>query len=321
VVQGEATEKAPKVVQNDLTITSKSGIVTNIDYTDAQATVHATPERATIDQFSAKAMSGTVSGSGVFEPKASKFDLKAKVEKVNLAEYFNYKAPALANTLVGRISADFDIAGQGKTWEDLQKTLKGGGDAMVIEGSLLNVNLAQQLFSSLEASPMVPAGVVQNLKAKNPSLFSSNKTVFENLAGKVSIADGRLNTNDLHLKSPDFSLVGGGWFNFAKQMDLNTTLTLSQKLTNDLVAEVPVAKYLLNSSGRFELPIKLSGAVMKPAVGVDAAAIQTKLQQGLVQQGKQEATKQLTDQVKGLFKKKEPAPTTPAPAKTDTTKQ
>jgi hypothetical protein len=312
VVKGEATEKAPKVIENALTIASKSGIASNIDYTNAEAVVHATPEKSIIERFSAAAMGGTVSGSGTFEPKVAKFDLSTKVEKVNLAEYFRFKSPLLADVLVGRISADFDIAGEGKTWEALQKTLTGKGGAVVVEGAFLNVNLAQQLFTSVQSMPMVPAGFADRIKSKNPKLFGANQTAFENLAGKVTIADGRINTNDLHLKSSDFSLVGGGWFSFGKEMDVNTTLTLSQKLTNDLVAEVPVAKYLLNSSGRFELPIKLSGAVAKPAVGVDANAIQARLQQGLVQQGKEDLNKKATDTVKGLLdgltKKKAPAP-------------
>jgi hypothetical protein len=320
VVKGEAREQAPKLIENALTITSKSGVASNIDYADAEAVVRATPEKANIERFSAKAMGGTVSGSGTFEPKIAKFDLSTKVEKVNLAEYFRYKSPLLADVLVGRIDADLDIGGQGKTWEELQKTLTGKGGALVIEGAFLNVNLAQQLFTSVQSLPMVPAGLTDRIKTKNPKLFAENKTTFQNLAGKVTIADGKLNTGDLKLVSSDFALAGGGWFSFGKEMDLNTTLTLSEKLTRDLVAEVPAAKYLLNAGGRFELPIKLSGAVAKPSVGVDANAISARLQQGLVQQGKSELNKQLTDQVKGLLggigKKKEP----PAAAKPDSTK-
>jgi len=325
VVKGETTQLSPKVMQSDVTITSKDGVAANIDYTNLQATVSATPDKAIIKGFSANAMGGTVSGSGTMEPKISKFDLAAKVDKVNLGEYFRFKAPALADVLVGRISAAFDIKGEGKTWEALQKTLAGNGDAVVIEGALLNTNLTQQLFAGVQAIPLVPAGAVERIKAKNPKLFGANNTLFENLSGKVSISDGKVNTNDLKFLSDDFTLGGTGWFSFAKTLDLNSTLTLSQKLTNDLVAEVPAAKYLLNSNGRFELPIKLSGAVMKPNVGVDANAIQARLQQGLVQKGKEDVKEEVTKGLKGvldgLTKKKQPAPPPPAPAKTDTTKQ
>ena len=55
---------------------------------------------------------------------------------------------------------------------------------------------------------------------------------------------------------------------------------------------------------------------MKPAVGVDSNAIQARLQQGLVQQGKQDLNKKATETVKGLLdglnKKKEPPKTPPA---------
>ncbi len=320
-VKGETTQKAPKEMLNSLTITSNSGIATNIDYREAEAVVRAEPKQAFIDHFSANAMGGTINGSGIFYPKESKFDVKAKVDKVNLTEYFRYKSPALADAVAGRITADIDIAGQGKSWEALQKTLTGRGGAMVLEGALLNVNLTEQLFNSVAKMPMVPPTVVQNIKKKNPSLFATNKTMFENLAGKIAIQDGKISTADLKLTSSDFALVGDGWFGFDKTLDLNTTLTLSQKLSNDLIAEVPAARFLLNANGRFEVPLKLTGAVMKPAVAVDTNAISARLQQGLVQQGKQDLNKKATDTVKdllqGLGKKKEP-PKTPPPAEPKT---
>ncbi|HEU4928651.1 MAG TPA: AsmA-like C-terminal region-containing protein, partial [Candidatus Krumholzibacteria bacterium] len=217
------------------------------------------------------------------------------------------------------------------TWEALKQTLTGRGGAVVLEGALLNTNLTEQLFNGFAASPLVPPTVIANIKKKNPNLFGTNKTMFENLAGKIAIQDGKISTADLKLASNDFSMVGDGWFSFDKTLDLNTTLTLSQKLTNDLVAEVPAAKFLLNSNGRFEVPLKLTGAIMKPAVGVDSNALQARLQQGMVQQGRQEVQKKATDTVKGLLegigKKKEPPktppteqPKTPPPPPADTTK-
>ena len=315
-VKGTSTQKAPKVMENNITITSGSGIAANIDYKDAEAIVRATPEQAFIDHFSANAMAGSISGSGVFRPKESKFDVKAKVDKVNLTEYFRYKSPALAEAVAGRISGDIDLAGQGKTWEALQKTLTGRGGAVVLEGALLNTNLTEQLFNGFAASPLVPPTVIANIKKKNPNLFGTNKTMFENLAGKIAIQDGKISTADLKLASNDFSMVGDGYFSFDKTLNLNTTLTLSQKLSNDLVAEIPAAKFLLNANGRFEVPLKLTGAIMKPAVGVDTNAMQARLQQGMVQQGRQEVQKKATDTVKGLLegigKKKEPPKTPPA---------
>jgi uncharacterized protein involved in outer membrane biogenesis len=293
---------APKPLQNDVEIASKSGVASNIDYTDAAASVRATPEKVFIDRFSAKAMGGTLTGSGTFEPKVSKFDLATKVENVNLAEYFRYKSPALADAFAGRISGDLNLSGAGKTWEELQKTLAGKGGAVVIEGALLNVNVTKQLFTSIQGMavggiPVVPNDLTAKMAAKNPKLFESNTTVFKNLAGNITIADGKLQVPDLKLASSDFSLSGAGWFSFAKDMNMNTTFTLSDKLTNDLIAQVPAAKYLVAQSGRLEVPLTLSGAVVKPGIAVDTSALSARLQQSLVKQGQEG----LNQQIKGLL--------------------
>ncbi|HEX5132229.1 MAG TPA: AsmA-like C-terminal domain-containing protein [Candidatus Krumholzibacteria bacterium] len=288
---------APKPVQSELEIASKRGIASNIDYTDATATVRATPEKVFIDRFSARSMGGTVSGSGTFEPLAAKFDISSKVEDVNLAEYFRYKSPALADAVAGRITADFSLSGAGKTWEDVAKTLAGKGGAVVIEGALLNTNLTKQLFSSIQGIPLVPADLTAKMAAKNPKLFESNSTVFKNLAGNVTIANGKIQVPDLKLASSDFSLNGSGWFSLDKDMNMSTTLTLSDKLTRDLVEQVPMARYLLSQSGKLEVPLSLSGAVMKPNVTVDANALSARVQQSMMSEGKQN----LDSEVKGLL--------------------
>jgi uncharacterized protein involved in outer membrane biogenesis len=305
-VTGTATEKAPTVFENAMKITSKSGVASNIDYTNATATIHATPETVIIDSFDAGALAGTISGSGTFVPKSATFDVTTHVKDINLAEYFRYKSPALVDVLRGRMSGDLSLTGAGNSWQDIQKTLSGKGSTIVIEGALLNVNVAKQVISSIQSMPLVPADLTQKLRDRNPKLFDSNTTVFQNMKSEWSIADGKIQVPDLKLATNDFALAGKGWFGLDKDMSVNTTLTLSDKLTGDLVAEVPAAKYLLGASGKLEIPLSLTGALTSPNVGVDATALQSKLQSSLMQQG-QEGLKQ---QVKGLLdnlkKKEEP---------------
>lgn len=306
VAKGSMRETAPKMPENTLVLTSKTGVASNVDYTDFAADLRTTPEKVFIDRYSARAMGGALSGKGTFEPKIAKFDVDTKIEKVNLAEYFRYKSPALADVLVGRLDADITLGGQGKTWEDLQKTLAGSGGAVVLEGALLNVNIAEQLLTAIQGMPMVPAGLTQRMRARNPKLFAENKTAFQNLAGQVKIENGRILTPDLKLATSDFTLAGDGWFSFGKEMNMASTLTLSEKLTRDLVAEVPAVKYIVSPDGRLEVPLTLSGAVMKPAVTVDSKAMAAKLQKSLVGDGQQQIQEGLKGLLDGLGKKKEP---------------
>jgi uncharacterized protein involved in outer membrane biogenesis len=309
VATGTLKETAPKVDENELVITSEHGTVSNIDYADFTADVRVTPTVTTIDRYSAKSMGGTLSGSGTMEPKLSKFDITTKVENVNLAEYFKYKAPALTDVLVGRLNADVQVAGQGAEWDAIQKTLTGKGGALVLEGSLLNINIANQIFSSIQGMPLVPPDLTQRMRARNPSLFSENKTVFQNLSSKFTIANGRIQVPDLKLATSDFGLSGDGWFSLAREMNLNSTLTLSKKVASDLVAEVPAAKYILSPDGRIEVPLTLSGSLLKPAVKVDAAGMTAKFQKAMMSQGQQQLQNEVKTGVKGLLdnlnKKKE----------------
>jgi hypothetical protein len=307
VAKGSMRETSPKVPENTLVLTSKSGVASNVDYTDFSADLRTTPEKVVIDRYSAKALGGSLSGSGTFEPKLSKFDVATKVEKVNLGEYFRYKAPALSDVLAGRIDADISLSGQGKTWEDLQKTLAGSGGAVVLEGALLNVNIAEQIITAIQGVPLVPAGVAQRMRAKNPKLFAENRTVFQNLTGRVKIENGRIQAPDLKLASSDFTLAGDGWFSFGKEMSMKSTLTLSEKLTRDLVAEVPAVKYIVSPDGRLDVPLTLSGAITKPSVAVDSQAMAAKLQKSLVGDGQQQLQQGLKGLLDGIGKKKEPA--------------
>ena len=320
---GNMQETAPTVVENNLTVSSPNGTVTNIDYTDFKADVKVTPTTTTISSYSAKVLGGTVSGTGTMEPKASKFDVTSKVDNVNLAEYFRYKAPALADLMVGRISGDVQLAGAGKDWPQIAKSLTGKGNALVLEGALTNFNIANQIVSSLQGMPMVPPDITTRMKARNPKLFAENKTVFQNLSSKFQIANGKITVPDLKLGTTEFALAGDGWFSLDKEMNLSSVLTINQKMANDLVAEVPMVKYILSPDGRIDVPLTLTGGVLKPNVKVDAAAMTAKFQKAMLSQGQKQVEDQVKSGVNGLLKnleKKNPPPK-PATTKPDTTKK
>jgi autotransporter translocation and assembly factor TamB len=324
---GSMKETAPTVVENNLVVSSKNGVVSNIDYTDFTAGVRMTPTTTTINSYSAKALGGAISGSGTMEPKTSKFDVSAKIENVNVAEYFRYKAPAFSDALVGRINADIQVAGEGKDWTAIQKNLTGKGGAVVLEGALNNMNIASQIVSSIQGLPMVPPDIAQRMKARNPKLFSETKTAFQNLSSKFQIANGKITTPDLKLVTSDFSLAGAGWFSLTKEMKLASTLTIAPKMANDLAAEVPAVKYIQGADGRIQVPLDLTGSVLKPTIKVDSADMTALFQKAMMSQGQQQVESQVQKGVKGLLdsfgKKKQPAkPATPPatpPAKPKTT--
>jgi hypothetical protein len=303
-------------------VTSASGTIANLDYTDLLATVHSEGDTIRIEQFTANTLDGKVAGSGRARPAAvpPTFDVQTRVSAVNLAKYFQYKFPNMANVIEGRIDLNLNIAGAGKTWDEIATSLEGAGGAVVVRGALLNVNLANELVASLQQLPMVPAGLGERLRTKHPQLFSGTSTAFQNLDGEFTIDGGKIRSDDLFLKAADFYIKGDGWLGFDRTLDLRTSFVFSEKLSRDIVGELSVAKYLQNSEGRIVLPLVLSGDLVKPRIAPDSDAITAALRQGAVDEGKNrlqdEIKDRLGDGVKDLFgglgKKKD----TKAPADT-----
>jgi len=135
------------------------------------------------------------------------------------------------------------------------------------------VNLAREFIESVQSMPIVPAGFADKMRARNPDLFNSNETIFENLGGKLEIHDGRVEMDGLSLHSSDFDISGHGWFSFDRRVDMKTTFTLSRRLTQDIISELPAAQYLVDSNGRIAIPLNISGLATKPAVTVDTDAL------------------------------------------------
>jgi hypothetical protein len=131
----------------------------------------------------------------------------------------------------------------------------------------------------------------------------------------------------LKLVTADFSLAGAGWFSLTKEMKLASTLTIAPKMANDLAAEVPAVKYIQGADGRIQVPLDLTGSVLKPTIKVDSADMTALFQKAMMSQGQQQVESQVQKGVKGLLdsfgKKKQPAkPATPPatpPAKPKTT--
>lgn len=201
--------------------------------------------------------------------------------------------------------------GAGKEWEQISPTLSGGGAGAVLQGSLLNVNVANELLNGLQQLPMIDQNAINSVRQKNPKLFSSSNTVFKDLRGDIRIENGRIHSKGLILKAAEFSIAGDGWVSFDKQMNLNARILFSPQTTQKFVKDVAVIKYLTNSQGQLEIPISLSGGLVKPQVLLDINALSQKIQSAALDAGvdalKGEVEDQVKDFLKGFGKKKSAA--------------
>jgi hypothetical protein len=75
----------------------------------------------------------------------------------------------------------------------------------------------------------------------------------------LKISDGKLNFNDLILKATDYYVKGDGWVSLDKGVKVDGVLNLSQKFSNDLIANAGFIKYLRNNNNEIQIPFNLTG--------------------------------------------------------------
>lgn len=257
--------------------TSASGTIADGDYKEMQTATSLTDKIATIESLSLGAFGGALKAKGSYDMREDvpRFAAVANVKAMDLTQIFRTFAPAAPQNIRGIIDMDLDLTGSGKEWSAIQKTLKGNGKAEVVNGALLDMNLAESVMSNIPGGvAIVPA----DIRKKYPAIFSAKDTEFKQMKGSAVIADGKARTEDLVVSAAEFETQGKGWFAFNRKVDFRALLFFSQQLSQDIISKTREAKGLANEQGQIEIPFTLSGrlpgAKPKPDMGYIARAMQ-----------------------------------------------
>jgi hypothetical protein len=109
--------------------------------------------------------------------------------------------------------------------------------------------------------------------ARHPGLFRSNDTDIQNASLTFVLQGPRLATHDLNLAAADYSILGDGWFDMDKNIDLAARILLSKAFSNELVAAKHNIAYLTDPDQRVEIPLRIVGHLPKPAVVPDVTVL------------------------------------------------
>ncbi len=180
---------------------------------------------------------------------------------------------------------DLDLTGAGKDWNAIQNALKGKGKAEVVNGALVDVNLAESVLSGAAGVPGAVNLVPADVKNKYPAIFASKDTEFKQLKGSTTISDGKARTDDLVVSAAEFETQEKGWFAFDQTVDFRALLLLSEKLTQDITSRASQAKSLDDNQGRLEIPFNLSGKLPGAKPKPDVAYIAQAMGKGAVERG------------------------------------
>jgi AsmA protein len=276
-------------------LASTQGTLYKIDYKDLGTNLALENKLATIRNLRLNAFNGGLQADGeyAFNSELPRFSLASKVQGLDLRELYRSMDPKAARDIQGRLNADMKISGSGKEWNDIKPTLRGQGQAEVLQGALLDFNIADNVLSSITGIPGLTSLINPQLRKKYPETFEAKDTQFKELKGLFDIADARLNVKDLRIAAADYTVQGNGWVDFDKRSEFQALLVLSQNLSADLGRSAREVTYMFNNQNQLEVPFALSGTLPKVKVRPDSNYLGKLVQRGLLRRGAEELQQRL----------------------------
>ena len=271
-------------------LSSADGTLYNVPYKDLEASLALAENIANIQSLRVRAMSGQVQlqGEYAFQDPTPRFSMKTKADGIDVKELYTALDAKAERDIQGRLNADMKLSGAGKSWEQIKPSLRGRGQAEVVQGVIYNFNIAESALTGITGIPGLTNVLSPSLRKKYPETFTAKDTEFKELKALLDVADGRINVKDLRMSAADFVVRGDGWADFNRKVDFRSTLSFSQRLSADLGQSAREIKYLLNPQGQLEIPFSLKGTLPNVKPKPDANYLGQLVQRGFMRKGAEE---------------------------------
>ncbi|MBI2532096.1 MAG: AsmA family protein [Deltaproteobacteria bacterium] len=242
-------------------LNSGQGTLYKVGYKNLEANLSVANRVATIRSLRVTALNGSVQGEGeyAFKDPAPQFSFASKMQGVDLKELYAALSPKAERDIRGKLNGEMKISGSGQKWDELKQSLRGQGEAEVVQGALLNFNLADGAMSGITGMPGLANMINPRLRKKYPETFAAKDTEFKEMKAQFDLSDGRVNVKNLSIAAADYSVQGNGWVELERRVNFRATLAFSQRLSADIGDSARETKYLFNTQNQIEIPFTISG--------------------------------------------------------------
>jgi uncharacterized protein involved in outer membrane biogenesis len=271
-------------------LSSADGKLYNVPYQGLESSVTVANQVASIKNLRVNAMSGAIQldGDYSFKQPVPRFAVATKAQGIDVKELYAALDAKAERDVRGRMNAEMKLAGSGKDWEEVKPTLQGQGEAEVLQGALLNFNIAENALNGITGVPGLTNLINPSLRRKYPETFSAKDTEFKELKMTLDVADSRMNVKSLRMSAADFVVQGNGWADFTRKVDFRGTLNFSDRLSADIAQSAREVKYVLNNQGQLEVPIALTGRLPNVKAVPDSRYLGQIVQRGFLRRGTEE---------------------------------
>jgi len=103
------------------------------------------------------------------------------------------------------------------------------------------------------------------------------------------------------VQTPDYGMIGDGWFDMDKNIEMSSHVLLTPQLSKEIIAEKHNVAYLTNRDREVDIPMIVRGKLPKPAVLPNIADLAQRASTHLIEErGQQALGKLLGKKGKGL---------------------
>ena len=211
-------------------------VAKNLIFSNLFAALENSPNKANLSSFSADLKDGGINGFGRLELDNSlNFELSAKTDNVSISSLL-----PISNTsnVDGKLFANVKLRGSGY---DL-KSIRGSGSFVINDFEILTIDMENEMCAILE--PFTKSKYTMSL---------ANKTLLENLNGKIQLEGGNLFVRDLRTKLGNMDLKSRGELKVNNNFQFDITIRNNKEFTSENGCKIP--NIFINK----DIPISCSG--------------------------------------------------------------
>jgi uncharacterized protein involved in outer membrane biogenesis len=238
-----------------------------------------------------------------FSGPQPRYSLSSRLKNVDANEFLSQNT-SLKNLLYGPLSLDLDVTANGDDFDKFIRQMKGKGNFSLVNGKITSFDLMEKvgMLGKLAGITMEQGG-----------------TTITSLTAPLQIADARVSTDNLQMRTPSATVRAVGNFGLDnKNVDYRILAEVPYQASKktDLASQLmnlSSATFFKTEKGNLGVPLRMTGNISKPVFSLDTQVVQENLK-NLMKGGPQSF-----ESLQNLFKKQGQG--TSKPSQGDSTKQ
>ncbi|HUY26466.1 MAG TPA: AsmA family protein [Candidatus Binataceae bacterium] len=290
-------------VDDENKLLSPSGLLNNVAYKNLELTTSLEGKRLRVVELKLAAFNGQIAATAETHlAPAAPFNTSLALANVDVQQALASQKAKAADKVRGLLTGNLQLSGTTGKFDDIKQTLEGNGKIVLMQGKLVGINVAATALKKVDKLPGIGNLVPQSVVNNHPELFSNPDTDIQSASLSFVLKNTRVTSNDILVKTVDYSLTGDGWVAMDRHIDMAARIILTQELTKEIVAHKQAVIYVTNKNEQVDLPMRITGQLPKPIVVPNVADLaQHAGQRALQQQGSKALGKFLGNKGLGGF--------------------